>query len=648
MVKLKKLFEPGKIGNLEIKNRIVYPAVGIVGCGFNGEDSDRQAEYYKARARGGAGLIILGAHQVDNKVQEAFIPGIDYLTDYKHIPFLAAVVSACHIYGAKVCPQLVVGGGRQSMPLTAVDGRPHPAPSAIPCPVMQYTPREITKEEIRTIVEETGRAATISKMAGFDAIELHAAHGYLMAEFMSSWANKRTDEYGGPLRNRVRFLLECIEAIKKVVGDDFPLIVRYCLDELVEGGRGIDESVEIAKMLVGAGVHAIDASAGVYPSLHKAWGVMGNGKGLLLGLTERLKKAVPIPVIAASRMDPFLGEKALEEGKVDFVAFARPLIADPDLPNKVRRGKWEEVRKCIYCNQACLGSVFAMTRTKCTVNPLMGNEIEYKEIRPALKPKRVTIIGAGPGGMEAARVTAMRGHDVSLYEKTNEFGGGQLKLAAVPPTRQEIGNIVDWYSVQLPKYPNLKICFDVEVTADMVRKDKPDVVIVATGAEPVMLDIIGVDRPNVCSAWDILSGKVNAGKTVVVGGGGSIGCGTAEFLADQGKKVTLTTRQEMVAYGVEWLTMMALMSRLAQKVKIMTKTTHKEVTAEGALVVDAEGKERLLKADTIVYAAGTKSVKSLYYELLDYIEEAYLIGDARQPRLIGDAIWEGFAIAAEI
>jgi len=365
----------------------------------------------------------------------------------------------------------------------------------------------------------------------------------------------------------------------------------------------------------------------------------------MIHLAEAIREVVGIPVIVPGRLgDPELAEKVLEEGKADFVALGRPLIADPDWPNKVAEGHIEDVRKCLSCN-TCLGTIFSGRPLRCAVNAEAGREGKLK-IEPSDKVKKVMVVGAGPAGMEAARVAGLRGHKVALYEKTNELGGGQLKLAMTPPHKEELRYIVDYYSAQFRKLDNVKVEFGKEVNAELVEKEDPDVVVIATGGRALVPKIPGVKKENVVTAHDVLAGKAKVGEKVIVAGGGLVGCETANFLAAQEKKVTIIEMLDEIANDVEPITRGVLLQELAEKgVETLTQMKIDEITDEGVVVIDKKQNRKLFKSDTIVLALGAESVNMLQKELEGKVPELYVIGDSREPGKIVNAIHDGYHVA---
>ncbi len=655
---LEKLFEPGEIAGMKLKNRLVMAPMATTLARTNGEVSQRMIEYYRARARGGVGMIIIEVVMADTSIGGGLRILIRCL-DMEHSSYIGMfheLVEAIHDYGAKVAVQLSAGGGPSVSLESAPAGAQPVSCSPLPSEMTPHLiPRELTTSEIEHLVEAQGEAAARIKKAGADAIEMHAHGSYLMAQFMSPLTNRRTDKYGGNLDGRLRFAMESIEAIKSRVGNDFPLLFRYAIDEYVEGGRGLEESQVVAKRLEQAGIHALDISAGTHFFLKASpWFIPPSRipKGSWIHLSEGIKKVVDIPLILAGRLgDPYLAAKVLEEGKADFIAMGRPLLCDPDLPRKAAAGHPEDIRRCISCNEGCLAAGAGRLRyRRCALNPMAGRELTYKEPAKADKKKRVLVIGAGPGGMEAASVAALRGHDVILYEKSQQLGGG-VRLAMVPPHKEHMVDIIRFYETQLKKLDNVTLKLGMEATANHVKKENADAVVIATGSEPIIPDIAGVDRENVFTAPTVLGGEAKVGDNVVIIGFGMVGCETADFLSEQGKKVTLIGARgnSEVAGDLEFFSRLCLLESLSKKaVRIIGSRVVKEITDQGIVIFDSQGSEEVHTADTVVIAKGSKPIDKLVSQIANLVNEYYVIGDAKKPRKIIDAIWEGFRCCYEL
>ena len=649
MVKLIRLFEPIKIGKLELKNRIVMPALNTKLGTEWGAMSDRMIDYYAERAKGGVGLIIIENTCIDWPVGKAGTNPIR-ADEWKFIQGLHDLAEAIHVYGAKIATQLH-HAGRQGSSMTSAEGQQLVAPSPIPClPTGAEMPRELTLEEIEAMIGKYIFAATITKAAGFDAVEVHGAHGYLISQFMSPYTNKREDEYGKDFEGRIRFPLRIIEGIKMATGPDFPIIFRISADEYMEGGLTLEDNKRIAQRLEPAGVDAFNVSAGIYespPWFSRIFPTMGMPQGCNVPLAQEIKKVVRTPVIVAGKLgDPVLAEKVLREGKADLIAMGRPLLADPELPRKAYEGRAEDIRPCIYCNEACAGNVSRMWSIGCVVNPALGREKE-RRFEPARKSKRVLVVGGGPAGMEAARIASLRGHSVTLVEQQN-FLGGQLLAASAPQFKQPIRDFIEYLKSQVKKR-RIKVMLGKRATPALVKRLKPDVVVVAAGATHCIPDIPGAERGNVATASDILTGKKKAGKEVAIIGGGEVGAELAWHLAEQGKKVNVVEMLGAIAMDMNMFSRLYLMDKLGELgVNLLTGMTAQKITSEGVLALDDEGKEQLIKADKVIFAAGFECDKALEKGLKGLSSEVYCIGDCVKPGKIEGAISSAWRVASQI
>lgn len=653
---LKKLFSPIKIGTMEVKNRIVYPPMITNYAAFeDGSVTERLKDYYVARAEGGAGLIIVEATTPDQFGKLLpFQPGI---WDDKHILGWRNLVSAVHAHGAKIAIQICHAGRQGMSALNA--GRLPVAPSPLPCPLLREIPHELTIEEIEELIDKFVAAARRAAEAGFDAVEIHGTHGYLLAEFMSPFTNRHTDAYGGSLEGRLRMPLEIISRMRKELGPNYPILFRIASYEgpphATPDGRTVAETPLVARLLVEAGLDCIDVSAGSYAASYLIVPPSPLPVAFNVPAAEVVKKAGDVPVIIAGRInDPLIAEQILEEGKADLIAMGRALIADPELPKKTAGGDLEDIRRCLGCTIGCVapGGIFVPPfLMHCVVNPFVGEE-KTKVTTPAEKRKKVLVAGGGPGGLEAARVAALRGHDVTLVEKAEKLGG-QFNVAAVPPFKQESTTIVKWLSAQVKK-AGAKIELGREVTPQVVEEIKPDVVIVATGAVPLIPDIPGVDKEKVITAHDALVGKRPLGDKVLVIGGGMVGFETADFMGQrrhtaQGTEVTIVSRRPDPSEGVPLANLPLMTDRFRQYgVRIIPSAETKEILDDG-VVLSIDGKEETIRGiDSIILARGVKPVNDLAEQLKGKVAEIHLIGDVKEPRLALDAIQEGAEIGLQI
>ena len=647
-----RLLEPIQIGSMELRNRIVMPPMGTNFANENGVVTQRLIDYYVERAKGMVGLIIVEATCVESLLGKFGAHQLRVDGD-KYLPGLADLVEAVHLHGAKIALQ-IHHAGRQTT-LDATEGRTPVSSSNVPYVDMYVSPgsiiahpRPLKVKEIGELVEKFGEGARRAKAVGFDAVEIHGAHGYLVAQFLSPFANKRTDKYGRNFQGRMRFAVEVVERIREKVGADYPISFRISADEFIKGGITLELAKKIVVRLEDAGINVIHVSGSLAETEHMCEGPMSMERGYMVPLAEGIKKVVNIPVIAVGRInDAEFAEKVLQDGRADLVAMGRALIADPLLPLKIIEGRVDEVRKCIACDYGCAGRViFSGLHMTCNVNPDVGKEREYRITR-AEKSKKVLIAGGGLAGMEAARVATLRGHNVTLYEKTNRLGG-QFILAAKPPHKEELLNILDYLQGQMDKL-RVKVEFSREVTPELVDREEPDAVIVTTGADPIIPSIPGVESERVVTAWDLLAGKVNVRDEVVILGVGEIGCETAEYLWESGKKVTLVGgRRGGLALDMDPLNRYMLLRRLEEKkIRAYVNTKLEAIVDEGIVVSDARGK-RTLKAESVVLALGSRSNNELARALRGKVSQIYAAGDCVEPRRSLEAIHEGSWAARQI
>ena len=632
---MKNLFTPMKIGSLEIANRLVVPPMVTNFCNPDGTTTERYITYHETRAKGGWGLIITEACAVDPCGKGfSFMAG---LWEDEQIESHRALTEQVHKHPSKIFLQIFHAGRQTSQ--NVIDMEPV-APSPIPCPVKMEIPHELSIEEIHDIVERFGDAALRAKKAGYDGVEIHGSHGYLVAQFMSSYSNKRTDQYGGCLSNRLRFPLEIIENIRTKVGPDFPIGFRISADEFVPGGNTIVDTRAIALILENAGVDVIHVSGGCYASLEQFIPPSAVPHGNLTHLAAEIKKVVDIPVITVSRInDPLVADSLLAAGNADFVAMGRASLADPELPKKAAQSKFNEIRMCIGCDQGCLKRLFEDEPIRCLVNPKLGKEKELA-IQPAKGKKKVLVVGGGPGGMTAAIVAAEAGHEVTLYEKSDRLGG-QLYLASIPPGKGEISSFINWQINQLKKY-GVEVRLNTEATLLLIETKEPDEVIIATGATAKIPNLLGANLQNVIFSFDVLSGKKEVNHNVVILGGGSVGAETACFLANQGKNVTLVEVLPKIAIDYEPGPRKYLLKELKEKnVNILVNTKAHSIIYNGVSAVRG-GEKIFLSADSIVLAMGARSDKELASKLKGRSYHVSIVGDAIKIRKAIEAVEEGY------
>jgi len=626
---------------MELRNHIVMPPMVTRYGDEKGYVTERTKNYYAARALGGAALIIVEATYV-HQCGHAFANQLG-ISDDRFLPGMSELVQAIHRHGAKAAIQLHHGG---RMAKSELSGMPPVAPSPLAIPGGEV-PKELTTAEIAEAVAWFAEAARRARKAGFDGVEIHGAHGYLIDQFLSRTSNRRQDSYGGSLPNRGRFLVEVIKAVRETAGEDYSVWCRINGKEYgVEEGTTTEEAREFARMAQEAGIDAIHVSA---------WGPASPTNlttatflpAVIADLAAGIKKAVTVPIIAVGRITPEVGERLLEQQKADLIAFGKPLLADPEFPNKVASGKLEDITPCIVC-MGCRDDLRSPTVVgiRCSVNAALGREAEYK-ITPTKRPGKVLVVGGGPAGMEAARVAALRGHRVTLWEKESRLGG-QLIPAAIPPHKHRIEPLNRYLETQVRKL-DIEIKLGTEATAALVESLRPEVVVLAAGVTAFTPEIPGLDQVHPVQAVDVLAGKVPVGDRVIVIGGELVGCETAEFLAEKGKKVTVTRRSKEMALGVGPSLRTFFLNRLAEKgVTLLTGIRYHEVTPDGLVVTTEAGERKTIAADTIVLAAGANPNRKLQEELKGKVPEIHLVGDCVEPRTIRDAIADGFRIARQI
>jgi len=626
---------------MELRNRIVMPPMVTQYGSGEGYVTARSRNYYAARARGGVGLIIVEATYVD-KPGQAFANQLA-ISDDKFIPGLSSLVQAIHKEGAKAAIQLHHGG---RLAKSALNGRQPVAPSPVASSEGEL-PKELSVEEIGKIVSKFADASVRAEKAGFDGVEIHGAHGYLIDQFLSPSSNKRRDSYGGDLGNRARFLIEILRAVNERIGKDFPVWCRINGQEYgVADGTTLEESKQIARMAQDAGSVAIHVSA-TGPQSPVALTSPTFVPAVIADLAGEIKKVVRVPVIAVGRITPEAGERILAEGEADLIAIGKGLLADPNLPNKWFSGRFQDITPCIVC-MGCRDDLRspAVLGIRCEVNAALGKEEEYQIFR-AKKSRKILVIGGGPAGMEAARVAGLRGHQVILYEKRSRLGG-QLIQATIPPHKDRIEPLIQYLQTQL-KELGVRIELGKEATAATVEEIKPEVVVCATGIRAMVPEIPGLSQGHVVQAGDVLEGNVEVGKRVVVMGGELVGCETAEFLAEKGKKVTVTRRGSEMVLKVGAVLRPFFLGRLLEKgVTLLTDIRYNEVTPQGLVVTTKDDKRKVIEADTIVLAVGSIPDRELYQEIKGNVPETYLAGDCVEPRKIRDAIGDGYRIALKI
>ncbi len=632
---LNHLFSEAKIGSLILKNRVILPAMGSLYPDKGGLVSDKLIAYHVARAKGGCGMNIVEIAAV-HPTSKA--PRNLSIYDDSFIPGLTRLADAIKKAGGRAAIQ-IWHAGRQTY--SRWTDRPLIAPSPIPCPMCKGMPVEMTKEVIEEMVEAYGDGALRAKKAGFEAIEIHAAHGYLIAQFLSPYSNHRTDEYGGSFENRARFALAVIQNVREKVGPDFPVLYRLSADEYVPDGLTVEDAKVVAKMVEKAGVDAVHVSAGCYGALQMIIPPLDLPAGLNVENAAAVKSAVKIPVVAALRInDPEMADRLIGEGKADFVAVGRGQLADPEFCNKAKAGALDDIIKCIGCNQGCADRLFNERKPiSCLRNPLTGRELEYA-ITSADHRKKVLVVGAGPAGLEAAMVARKRGHDVVVIEK-NDRVGGQFFLAGAVPWKKEMAEAALQMG-RMAERLGVQVRLNTPLTEKILDEVKPDEIIVAAGSAPFVPPIAGSDGEHVMSGHDVLAGSKSTGQSVAVIGGGLIGMEVAELLSNQGKKVTIIEMLEEVGGGLGRTRKVFAMKFIEESgVKVFVRAKCLEIK-RNSIVLDQDG--QILEIGdfgTIVMAAGVKPDRTVETFLQDKGYPFRVIGDAREARKALDAIWEG-------
>ncbi|MBI5967541.1 MAG: FAD-dependent oxidoreductase [Deltaproteobacteria bacterium] len=652
MTTFRKLFEPGRIGSMELKNRLIMAPMGTSSHDREGFIQERTVYYYVERAKGGVGLIIA---QSSNALREGQAPGRAGTWDDKFIPGLRRVAEGVHAAGGKIAWQILNHGKLYSAWLDRIT---HPedlkiiGPSAIPWVRTGVAPKEATKEDIRRIVEGFGEAARRVKEAGMDAVEIHGAHGYMITQWLSPRDNRRSDEYGGDAKKRAGMACEIVAKVREKVGPNFPVIFRFSGSHFIEGGGTLEDSLIQAPLFVEAGADALHVSACEEETTYWQFLPYPMPDGAIVHLAAAIKRVVNVPVIAVGKIwDPRMAEQILEEGKADFVALGRQLLADPQWPNKVKEGRFEEVQRCLYCNN-CLNMEVRLKEVRergrtCTVNPAVLRERQFG-IKPARAARSVMIIGGGLAGMEAARVLAERGHQVKLYERSDRLGG-QWNIAAVQPLKENYRYLVPFMEKGLER-AKVKVILNKEVTLSFIKETNPDAVVVATGALSKTLEIPGAHSPHVVQANDVIMGNKGVGNPVIVIGGRLVGMETADALAEQDRQVFLVTEDKLGENGapLERNIYRAMRDRLIRHgLYLFPDSPVVEILPNGVHIA-YKHEIVFLKAETVVMAVGAVSNDALWQELKKEKMEAYAIGDCVEPRDAMEAIREGAEVGRMI
>ncbi len=662
------LFEPIRLGKIEARNRILMPSLGTL-FSMDQKLNERHVRFYERRAEGGAGIIVAGPVGVDFLGSGVIALS---LMDDSFIPDFKELARRVHAKGAKLMVQLF-HGGRYTFSFM-IEGQQAIAPSAVRSRYTGEEPREMTLEDIESVQEAFSQAARRAREAGVDGVEIIGSAGYLISQFLSPVTNQRTDAYGGCFENRARFAVETIRKVRAAVGDDYTVTIRVAGNDFIRGGNTNVESARYCQLFEQAGVDGINVTGGWHEAFVSQL-TMEVPRGGYAYLAGGIRNAVNVPVIASNRItDPATAERILAEGMADMVALGRVLIADPDWPLKSSHGRPEEIRPCVGCMQGCMDRIFTGQPLCCLVNAEAGLEGE-REIKPAAKPKKVLVVGSGPAGLEAARVAAKAGHQVDLYEKATKIGG-QLAVAGAPPGRGEFLGLVDYYMAVLPQV-GVKIHTGVELDVEKIKEMNPDCLIVAEGAEPIMPNIPGADQSFVISSWDFLKNSPPLGKKVAVIGGGAVGMEVAMQVARIGtihpnileflmfhRAETDERLHDLVRKGTKDVTIFEMLPRPGQdvgkssrwvwlqdlrerEVSIVTNAKVEAIEPDG-IVYTLEGETRKEPFDSVIMAVGSRPKTTLSEGLRQAGIPFRAVGDCTQPRLIIDAVHEGYLAAADL
>jgi len=634
MPKYEKLFEPGYIGNAWVKNRVVMAPVVTNYASASGEVTEQMLDYYEARARGGVGTIIVEGSCVDSPVGRESLAQI-CIDHPRYLPGLNRLAETIKMHGVLAFIQLLHTGRQTSRVVTS--GKAPVAPSAIPCPMMKEMPRELSISEIKEIEAKFINAAHYAYQAGFDGIELHAAHGYLINQFLSRHTNIRTDEYGGSLENRQRFLTEIVAGIKNEV-PNLLISVRLNLDDFVDEGLTMEESLLVCESLEKLGINLINVSCGTYESGLKSIEPLSYEEGWRVYLAEAVKKRVKIPVIAGGIIrHPAFANQVLAEKKADFIFLGRALLADPEWPIKAFRGEERKIRPCINCN-ICISRNFQGLQVNCAVNPWTGRE--KKLVHRKIKSRQAIVVGGGIAGIQAALSLDRAGYKVTLFEKSSELGG-MINLAGVPPYKEAVFKFKEYLLNQLED-SLVNVLLNKELTVEIVKESPPDVLVIATGSRP-RLNGQQSDGRGICvSGNDVLAGKCQiAGQNVFIIGGGSTGCEIADYLSQYDNHITIVEANPYLAMDMEKKNRRDLMNRLEEKgVVKMTSAKVEKITETGLQVTNGNGETLFFPADKIVMATGFDPLRDLYTQCKFYVPHIYLIGDAYKVRGFREALLE--------
>ena len=632
MAALKHLFQPIRIGSMEVANRLVMPAMSInFGVDVEGNVTAQHWEYLAARARAGTGMIVVGGGAVHPSGLD--LPKMPPIWDDRFIPALQKMTGVIHRYPVRFGMQLL-HGGRQAYLGQKV--APSPLPSA---GVVKGVPRELTIPQIKELVEAHGDAARRCQEAGFDFVEIHAAHGYLINEFLAPNSNRRADAYGGSFENRIRFLLEIIRDIRAKCGPDYPVGVRFNGQDYIACGWGLDEALRIAPILERQGAAYLHVTAGVYGSFPITIPSLYASYGCFVHLAEAIKGQVSIPVIAVGRIKhPELADRIIKEGRADLVAMGRAHLADPELASKARSGNLAAIRPCIGCCRGCIDNCLQLQEATCVMNPEVGREYIFKDLKKASSPRKILVVGAGPAGLAVSRLAALRGHEVVVCEEKGHVGG-LLKPASAGPRRSELMDLVDYYQRELDKL-KVEVRLNVNLNEALIDSIAPQAVVLATGSLPDLPQIEGLFDTEMAlhTVIEVLAGESSPGDRVIVLGGNQAGLQIADFLAEKGREVVVLHRGDHFAEEMSANDRTYLRERLKRdEVRLYKKIVIKKFLPAGVVCLAGGEEVRLEGYEDLVISEGMKSIRKAA-ELFAGLEvEVHTIGDAKNPRALLDS-----------